>query len=223
MGLRIILKNNNRGFFRSSNFRCMSKILLKVMIIEHFKMGKLFFLIIPLLMLGSCEQKSEYERLVEKELSKEVRHDSLFLGYEFGMESEQFFQHSWELNQEKVIEGGAQVMYDLDELSSPAQMVFYPDFHEDRIYRMPVEISFKAWAPWNPELSSDSLMVELVDLYREKYGKGFIQTKLPEINKKAWVKVDGNRRISIYRQDEMTVRVEFLDLPVKHKLNKEQE
>lgn len=192
------------------------------MITDHLKRGKFIFLIIPLLMLISCEQKSEYEQLVEKELEKEVRHDSLFLGYEFGMESEQFFQHSWELNQKKVVEGGVQVKHDLDELSSPAQMVFYPDFHDGRIFRMPVEISFKAWAPWNPGLSSDSLMVELVDLYRKKYGKGFIQTKLPEINKEAWVKVDGNRRISIYRQDEMTVRVEFLDLFVKRELDQEQ-
>lgn len=192
------------------------------MIIDYFEMEKLFYLVIPLLILGSCEQKSEYEQLVERELSKEVRHDSLFLGYELGMENEQFFQHSWDLNQKKIVEGGVQVKYDLDELSSPAQMVFYPDFHDDRIYRMPVEISFKAWAPWNPELSSDSLIVELVDLYREKYGKGFIQAKLPEIDKKAWVKVDGNRRISIYRKDEMTVRVEFLDLPIRRELDQGQ-
>jgi hypothetical protein len=201
----------------------MRKYLPKVMIIDHLKMGKLFLLIVPLLILSSCEQKSEYEQLVEKELSKDVRHDSLFLGYELGMEKEQFFQHSWELNQKRVIDGGVQITYDLEELSSPAKMDFYPDFHNERIYRMPVEISYKAWAPWNPGLSSDSLMVELVDLYREKYGKGFIQDRLPEINKEAWIKVDGNRRISIYRKDEMTVRVEFLDLSVKREMSQDRE
>lgn len=192
------------------------------MVTDHLKRGKLIFLIIPLVILISCEQKSEYEQLVDKELSKEVRHDSLFLGYELGMDKERFFQHSWELNQKRVIDGKVQITYELKELSSPAQMVFYPDFHDERIYRMPVEISFKAWAPWNPGLSSDSLIVELVDSYREKYGEGFIQARLPGINKKAWIKVDGNRRISIYRQDEMTVRVEFLDLLVKRELDQEQ-
>lgn len=186
---------------------------------DLFRKGKLFFWIIPLFILSSCSQKPEYEQLVEEELGKGVRHDSLFLGYELGMESDSFFQHSWELNQKKIIEGRAQVTYDLEELSSQARMVFYPDFHDNRIYRMPVEISFKSWAPWNPGLSSDSLMVELVDLYRDKYGRGFIKDKLPGINKEAWIKVDGNRRISIYRKDEMTVRVEFLDLPVWHKLD----
>ncbi len=167
------------------------------------------------LALLSCETKSEYEQLVERELNKGERHDSLFLGYEFGMKDEEFLEHSWELNQQKIVTGGSQVEYEMDDLSAPAKMVFYPDFYEKRIYRMPVEISFKSWAPWNRELHSDSLVKELVDLYSDIYGPGFIKTSHPETGKEAWIKIDGNRRISIYRQDVMKARVEFMDLSVK--------
>lgn len=177
-------------------------------------------LIVILFALASCENKTEYEQLVESELEKEVRHDSLFLGYKFGMNSKQFFDHSWKLNQEQIITGSSQIEYELTELSSPARMVFFPEFHDERIYRMPVEISFKSWAPWNRELSSDSLITELVDLYSDIYGRGFIKTIHPELGEKAWIKIDSNRRISIYRKDEMTARIEFLDLSVKRKKQK---
>lgn len=172
------------------------------------------FIFLILMVFISCENESEYEQLVERELNKDVRHDTLFLGYEFGMESEDFFNHSWELNQQQVVTGGDQIEYEIEELSSPARMIFYPEFHDNRIYRMPVEISYKSWAPWNRELYSDSLITELLEWYRDIYGPGFIRTTHPEIKKEAWIKVDGNRRISIYRKDDMKVRVEFLDLSV---------
>lgn len=176
-----------------------------------------FSLILLLLTFISCQNKTDYERVVERELSKDVRYDSLFLGYEFGMHSKEFFKHSWELNQQQIVTGGAQVEYELKELSSPARMVFYPDFHNERIYRMPIEISYKAWAPWNRELYSDTLITELIDYYEDIYGSGFFKTSHPDpnVNTEAWIKIDGNRRITIYKKDEMTARVEFLDLSVK--------
>lgn len=174
-------------------------------------------------MFEGCKQQSEYEQLVEKELKNEVRHDSLFLGYTFGMNKEDFYSHSWKLNQKHVVKGNAQVIYEFDDLVSPARMVFYPDFFNNKIYRMPAEISYKSWAPWNPELSADSLLVDLIDFYRAKYGEGFIKTKLPGTKEPAWVKVDGNRRIAVYPEDTRKVRVEFLDLSVERKLNKKQD
>lgn len=178
-----------------------------------------FLLILPFLLtsfwfLNSCEKKTEYERLVQRELNKDVRYDSLFLGYTFGMERQEFFDYSWELNQQHVITGGSNVEYEIDDLSSSATMRFFPEFHDNKIYKMPVEIQYDSWAPWNKHLVSDSLIVELVDMYEQVYGKGFIQTIHPDIGKKAWIKVDGNRRISIYKDDDMKARIEFLDLSV---------
>lgn len=160
----------------------------------------------------SCDQRTDYERLVDRELASGVRNDTLFLGYELGMERQDFFNHSWELNQQKIVTGNSQVHYKMEELSSDATMTFYPDFKNDKIVRMPVEISFDSWAIWNRDLYSDSLVVEILDLYKDTYGSDFIHTVHPELKKESWIKIDGNRRISIYRKDDMKVRVEFLDL-----------
>lgn len=181
----------------------------------HFSM----IVLVLLLSFFSCRRGSEYEQLVERELNKGVRHDSLFLGYRLGMEKKEFLDHSWQLNQQGVVTGGAYVKYKLNDLSHEAQMVFYPDFYNDRIYRMPVEVSYSAWAPWNKNLFSDSLITDLVARYKEIYGPGFIHTVLPDLGKEAWIKVDGNRRIAIYREDDMRVRVVFMDLLVQQKLN----
>lgn len=172
-------------------------------------------IILSVIFIGSCDERSEYERLVQKELNSGERQDSLFLGYYLGMERQDFFDHSWELNQQKKVTGDAQVYYKIEGLPSEATMTFYPDFKNDRIYRMPAEIHFDSWAIWNRELYSDSLIVELIDLYENDYGAGFIHTMHPELKKESWIKVDGNRRISVYRQDDMKVRVEFLDLSVE--------
>lgn len=179
----------------------------------------LLFLLTFLISLQSCEQKTEYQQMVEQELNKGIRNDSLFLGYRFGMERQDFFDHSWNLNQQKIITGGTYVEYKLDELSSTATMNFFPEFHDDKIYRIPIEVQYDSWAPWNKDLFADSLIVELVDLFEDTYGPGFIQTIHPDVGKPSWIKVDGNRRISIYRKDDMKARIEFLDLSVDREKN----
>lgn len=186
-------------------------------------MEKVLFLFLIALTVASCNQKSKYQVEVEKELSKGVRQDSLFLGYKLGMSKEDFFQHSWDLNQNHVVKGNAQVIYEFDDLGSTVQMVFYPDFYAGKIHRMPVEVSYESWAPWNPELSADSLLVDLLEFYRDKYGEGFFKTKLPDFDESAWVKVDGNRRIAVFPENNRKVRVEFLDLEVYKKMDKQQQ
>lgn len=175
-------------------------------------MMKYILFLFMIAFIASCDQSSEYERLVKSELDRGVRYDSLFLGYELGMHRQHFLDHSWELNQQQVITGGVQVEYKLENLPSRATMKFYPHFKNDRIYRMPIEISYDSWAIWNREFHSDSLIVALIDLYEDIYGPGFIQINHPEVEKESWIKVDGNRRISIYPKDDRIARIEFLDL-----------
>lgn len=52
-------------------------------------------------------------------------------------------------------------------------MNFYPNFHDDQIFAMPVFFNYKAWAPWNKELQSDILILEVKALMEKWYGKGF--------------------------------------------------
>jgi hypothetical protein len=90
----------------------------------------------------SCSffDRNEYSELVKKELAKEKRVDSLFLGIHFGMTSKQFYGYCWELNKKGVLTDGnnnTAVLYKIDkELKYPASMNFYPDFFENKIYSM---------------------------------------------------------------------------------------
>jgi len=199
----------------------MNKILIlhpqKFKIIHSMKCIYMFLLIFSILFTVSCDQKVDYEQLVESELKKGVRNDSLFLGYHFGMNRQEFFDYSWKLNQKKVITGGLRIIYELDDFKKSATMKFYPEFKDNQIYKIPVEISYDGWAPWNKDLFSDSLMVEILDRYKDIYGENFIKTNHPENGKEAWINVSGNRRISIFKKDDSIVQVEFVDLLADNK------
>lgn len=165
-----------------------------------------------ILFLFSCDQKSEYERRLETELSKNTRVDSIFLGYAFGMSRKEFFAHSWDLNRQKIITGEATINYNIEGLKSPASMNFYPQFKNDKIYKMPVEVSYNGWAPWNADLFSDSLLIEMINLYEQKYNTEFFRYTFPEFNREVYVDIQGNRQISMYRYDERKILIEFTDL-----------
>lgn len=164
------------------------------------------------LFLISCQQKSEYERRLETELSKDTRVDSLFLGYSFGMTSNEFFKYSWDLNNRGVITGQTKVNYKVDDLKNPATMDFFPEFKNGKIYKMPAQIQYDGWAPWNRNLFADSLMLDVVDLYEEKYDGEFFKAIHPETQKEAFINIQGNRRISIFKNDDRIITIEFLDL-----------
>ncbi len=169
------------------------------------------------LLISGCQ--SEYERMLEEELARGARHDSLFLGLHFGMSRKDFFVHCWRLNRDSVIRQGANnssVLYKLeDELDSPADMNFYPNFVDTTIHEMPVIFSYEGWAPWNKDLSSDSLLVEVLELLRAWHGgREFLKVDSPG-KRSAYVKVDGNRRILVHPDGEQDVRVLYTDMSVE--------
>jgi len=168
---------------------------------------------------------AKYEKLVKKELARNVRQDSLFLGIKFGMTSKEFYAHCWELNKKGLLTDGnnnTAVLYKLDnELSHPASMNFYPDFHEGRIYKMKTDFSYNAWAPWNKHLYADSLQSDVVKLYKKWYGENnFIQIT-DTARGTLFIKVDGNRRIIIGKFDDSHVKVDYTDLLVDKELRKQ--
>ena len=120
---------------------------------------------IILLVITACGDRYRYNRLVEKELATGIRHDSLFLGISFGMSQKEFYTHCWQMNKQGLIRqgpGNATVLYEFKDLKEPAEMNFYPKFHQGRIWKMPVRYNYTSWAPWNTRLCSDSLVVDLV-------------------------------------------------------------
>ncbi|MEM1135085.1 MAG: hypothetical protein AAGI07_04550 [Bacteroidota bacterium] len=166
-------------------------------------------------------QSHEYYDTVEKELASGVRYDSLFLDIKFGMRQKEFFTHCWELNKKGVITNGSKnmsVLYRLDEeLKDAGKMNFYPEFYDNKIYKMPVIFSYEGWAPWNEHLSADTLLVDVVALLKKWYGDDFI-TVSHEKKGTAYIKVDGNRRIAIYKKSESEVEAMFTDLLIEKTL-----
>jgi len=168
--------------------------------------------------LAACSDGSAYLLMEKRELARGVRYDSLFLGLAFGMERQAFFDHCRQLNAEGVVKegpGGATVEYKLNDWPYPGRMNFYPDFDDDnRIYKMPVSFHYDAWAPWNKAQWSDSLLPVVVDMLEQWYGAGFIKIEPEDLENKSpvYAKVDGNRRIAVFREDDTKVKAIFTDL-----------
>ena len=159
----------------------------------------------------------------ERELASGVRYDSLFFGFQLGMPADSFYASCWKLNKQGLIHEGASntaVHYDLPNFKHPAGMDFYPGFHEGQIAEMPLLFAYDSWAPWNKDLTADSLKMEVLPLMEEWFGEGFLEIKNPKPSgSSAYVKVDGNRRISIYNKLDQAVKVDIVDLIIKNKLD----
>ena len=168
----------------------------------------------------------QYAKLVKKELAEGKRVDSLFLGIHFGMTSKEFYGYCWELNKKGLITDGnnnTAVLYKIDkELRYPASMNFYPDFYENKVAVMRVGFQYNAWAPWNKAQFSDSLLPDVLKMYKKWYPEGNDFIKIVDKTKGTiYVKVDGNRRITIGIFNDMLVKVDYTDLLVEQKVKKE--
>jgi len=168
----------------------------------------------------SC--KTDYQKLEEKELSSGRVKNELYFGLELGMTKKKFFETCWELNQQGILTNGPSelsVVHSLEMPSTkPAKMHFYPKFYDDKIFLMPMEFSYEGWAPWNEDLNADKLLEDTIALFEQWYGEGFIEVANKDRSQVAFVKMDGNRRIRIFKKHLSSVRAEIVDLPVQKKI-----
>lgn len=182
-------------------------------------MKKIFIWLIPALVAGfvltGCTPKARYERMLKRETESGIRHDSLFMGLYLGMPEKEFYTRCWDLNKQGLVRQGAtntSVLYEMkDELKHPATMDFYPRFVDGKIAEMPVQYKYSGWAPWNKKLSSQKLEEDVLDWYKKQYGSGFIKVRHPKRGP-AYVQIKGNRRITIFLGDEVTVWAVLTDL-----------
>ena len=163
------------------------------------------------------KDQTEYPELVTAELASGKRFDSIFFGIYLGMPNKEFFAHCWEMNKKGLFtdgRGNTAVLYRLNhnELKHPASMNFYPEMGEGKLNKMLVLFKYDAWAPWNKHLFSDSLLPDVLNLYNKWYVSGNPFIKIGEQENPVYIKVDGNRRITIRKQDDMDVKVEYTDL-----------
>ncbi len=182
-----------------------------------FKQFTYVLVLIGFIGIWACGTKSEYRKIVERELASGERHDNIFMGFHIGMPEKVFYDSCTALNKRRLVYQGARdvtVSFKMDILDKEVDVYFFPNFHEKKIYEMEVSYSYYGWSPWRKELSAEKLMFRLLAIYEKTYGEGFIEIKSPQ-DRVAYVKVDGNRRISIYEKDDQTVRVIFTDLRVE--------
>jgi hypothetical protein len=161
-----------------------------------------------------CSMETSYNSWAERELRSGVQNDSLFLGYYFGMPRQEFRDHSWEMNRQGIMTGMVDVEYPFDDLGKRATKIFFPEFTNDVISRIPVSVSYNAWAPWNEETWPENLTKDLIEYFEGIYGGKFRQVYVPDIERRAWVMIQGNREIRIYRNSESGVMADFRNLNV---------
>jgi hypothetical protein len=151
-----------------------------------------------------------------------IRNDSLFLGIHFGMTRKEFYDRCLQLNHDSLLTNGPtkyKILYKIQDTVGLIEMHFYPDFEKDKIYQMPMLVNYENWAPWNRKMQPDSLQQRIKQMFDKWYGPGFIKVKKDSADF-AFVKVDGNRRITIYRETESEVKVLFTDLLIEAEIKK---
>lgn len=172
--------------------------------------------------------KSEYEKRVERELASGIVQDSLMLGLRMGMTRQAYYEACWELNRQQLINSGtgdmsARYITDRDSTGKNTlrskDVLFFGVFDEDNIMRgMDMTYSFVAWAPWNRNMQSDSLLQHLREEYLQDYpGNDFIELEYKYAENPALVKIDGNRQILMYTKGKKDVLVKIEDLQYKLK------
>lgn len=184
------------------------------------------FFLINIFILNGCKNDGtlNYQKLIETELSKNSREDELLYGLRFGMTKEEFYDHCRRMNKNGLFfnsAGNAAVVCRIqDEFKSPVKVSFYPEFIDNKIYKLPAIINYEAFAPWNKNLFADSLVADLLQFFNKKFGQAPLLQMTDPNNKNVFVRVDANRRITITKKDERETIIEFTDLLIEKKISK---
>jgi len=170
--------------------------------------------ILCLLFFG-CNPGNKLERVIEKELATGIRNDSLFLGIDFGISMQEFFDHCRELNRQGLVKEGSKNMsveyIFKDSLDRPIAFNFYADRNANGpIHRYYTSFNYYAFA-LNRHLYSDQLMEMLPAILKDWYGGNKPFTVIKE-GKEYLFKIDGNRMIELYIYDLSTVVATYYDL-----------
>jgi hypothetical protein len=170
------------------------------------------------ILLTGCMQ-SDYTKLVKSELAKGIRKDSVLLGIHFKDTRNEFYGKCFDLNKQHLItEGeGFSVQYlFVDSLShdqpTPMRLLFVPAFDDNEMLsNMDMKFNYVNWAPWDKHHQSDSLQLKVMDILMRWYGGNkFIVVDIK--GNKIPIKLDGNRRLMIYKNDAQSVVVRVQDI-----------
>jgi hypothetical protein len=183
-----------------------------------FKNRAAITLFILVMAFSAC--KSDYEKMLNTEMTSGIQYDSLFLGLEFGQTRKEFFDLCWELNKTIGLQPsgkGSMLGYILKSDSGDyanIKMNFYPTFNEaDEINGMDLEFSYASWSPWGKAYQADKLLPAILDTLGRWYGRNeFLKLDFKQEPNEIWVKVDGNRRMAIFQKDDEVLEFKITNL-----------
>lgn len=166
------------------------------------------------IIINSCNPQNRLERVIQSELSSGARHDSLFLGLEFGITMQEFYQHCQELNSQGLVREGSKNMsveyIFKDSLDQPIAFNFYADRSANGpIHKYYTSFYYYAFA-LNRHLYADRLIEMLPAILMDWYG-GNEPFMLRKKGKEYVYKIDGNRVIELYVYDLGTVVATYFD------------
>lgn len=181
-------------------------------------------LILLLLVFSSCE-RSEYDRMVKTELSKDLQLDSLKFGLSFGDTHKQFFDKCTVLNKKHLITQGDVGIMALHQIKDTAQTpymkyYFFGKFlkDEDKMIGLDMQFSYNGWSPWSESLQSHQLIEEVMDTIMKWYpGNEFKMIDNDKLEQPLYYKIDGNRQILLHTKGARDVIGIVEDL--NHKYN----
>ena len=191
------------------------------------RLNKIIFCLLVLTPFLACEIESEYSKLLKKELKSGKSFNDLVLGLKIGQTKDDFYEICADLNKKKLITSGARNLYpeyilypkDSVENGKKIRMSFMGIFDNNRIMKgMDIRFNYYSWIAWREEYNSDNLINEIKDTLQLWYpGNNFIEIdlKLDSKNNLAYVKVDGNRQITMYKIDGRDVAVIIEDVSEK--------
>tara|TARA_B100001564_G_scaffold199090_1_gene167319 strand:+ start:1082 stop:1678 length:597 start_codon:yes stop_codon:yes gene_type:complete len=195
--------------------------------LNFMRLNKIIFCLLVLTPFLACEIESEYSKLLKKELKSGKSFNDLVLGLKIGQTKDDFFEICADLNKKKLITSGARNLYpeyilypkDSVENGKKIRMSFMGIFDNDRIMKgMDIRFNYYSWIAWREEYNSDNLINEIKDTLQLWYpGNNFIEIdlQLDSKNNLAYVKVDGNRQITMYKIDGRDVAVIIEDVSEK--------
>jgi hypothetical protein len=165
----------------------------------------------------SC-QEVNHEKMIADGIASGIRHDTMFYGYYFGMPRLAFFQHSLELNSKGIMTNGPEnnsILITLpdDGYKNTIDMNLYPDFFNEKVWRMKVWFNYQAWAPWNYQYHADKCLPDALKYLEKTYKTSFKKVKTGK-GQTYWLAIDGNREIMVSVKDEMKVFATITDLSI---------
>lgn len=173
------------------------------------------------ILVSGCARTNEdlYKAYEKKEMAKGIREDSLFMGLYLKMPFKAFRTYCFDMNLKSKFKQGGQkspnwVESKLEGMSYPATITFYPIFKNDSISEMNATIYYEDAKFNDGTFEKDSLLMDVLNLMDTWYGGKTFKIKSPIFYKEdVHVKVNGNRRVTIYPDaiDQM-VNLWYVDL-----------